>query len=197
MCRNISSEKIDLLIYGPIRPILENGFSDQFVLHMAENKADLERLTPDVLAKTRGMAVTYHTVHADEHGAGAFPQARNRRQFRRRLRSRRFRLRARAQCRRHQHARCADRRGRRRRHGAADRDIARIRQGRSLFALRPVADAELSLERRLAARPQDRHRRHGPHRPGDRTPAGGFARSRVLSFAQSVVGCVLQALSAT
>ena len=44
---NISSEKIDLLIYGPIRPILENGFSDQFVLHMAESRADLERLTPE------------------------------------------------------------------------------------------------------------------------------------------------------
>ena len=25
---NISSDKVDLLIYGPIRPILENGFSD-------------------------------------------------------------------------------------------------------------------------------------------------------------------------
>ena len=35
---NISSEKIDLLIYGPIRPILENGFSDQFVLHTAETE---------------------------------------------------------------------------------------------------------------------------------------------------------------
>ena len=42
----ISSEKIDLLIYGPIRPILENGFSDQFVLHKAETSGDLERLTP-------------------------------------------------------------------------------------------------------------------------------------------------------
>ena len=43
---NISSEKIDLLIYGPIRPILENGFSDQFVLHTAETRADLERELP-------------------------------------------------------------------------------------------------------------------------------------------------------
>ena len=47
---SISSEKIDLLIYGPVRPILENGFSDQFVLHKAESRADLERLTPDVLS---------------------------------------------------------------------------------------------------------------------------------------------------
>ena len=50
---NVSSEKIDLLIYGPVRPILENGFSDQYVLHMAESRADLERLTPDTVAKIR------------------------------------------------------------------------------------------------------------------------------------------------
>jgi lactate dehydrogenase-like 2-hydroxyacid dehydrogenase len=71
---NISSEKIDLLVYGPIRPILENGFSDQYVLHKAEGRADLERLTPDVLAKTRGMAVTYHTVPADAKALGHFPK---------------------------------------------------------------------------------------------------------------------------
>ena len=71
---NNSSEKIDLLVYGPIRPILENGFSDQFVLHTAETRADLERLTPDVVAKTRGMAVTYHTVPADGKALSHFPK---------------------------------------------------------------------------------------------------------------------------
>ena len=71
---NISSEKVDLLVYGPIRPILENGFSDHFVLHMAEGRADLERLTPDVLAKTRGIAVTYHTVPADRKALSHFPK---------------------------------------------------------------------------------------------------------------------------
>lgn len=70
----ISSEKIDLLVYGPIRPILENGFSDQFVLHKAESRADLERLTPDVLAKTRGIAVTYHSVPADAKALAHFPK---------------------------------------------------------------------------------------------------------------------------
>ena len=135
------------------------------------------------------------------HGAGrregavAFPQARNHRELRRRLRPRRFGLCARAQYRRHQHARRADRRGRRRRDGASDLDPARVRQGRPLSALRPVADAELSLERRLAARPQGRDRRHGPHRSGDRTPARGLARAGFLSFAQPVVGRFLQALS--
>src|SRR5258708_27654299 len=71
---NISYEKIDLLIYGQIRPILENGFSDQFVLHTAETRADLERLTPDTLAKTRGMAVTYHAVPAHGKGLSPFPK---------------------------------------------------------------------------------------------------------------------------
>src|SRR3954464_6799694 len=71
---NISSEKIDLLIYGPIRPILENGFSDQYVLHKAESRADLERLTPDVLAKIRAMAVTYHSVPADAKALSHFPK---------------------------------------------------------------------------------------------------------------------------
>ena len=69
-----ANEKIDLLVYGPIRPILENGFSDQFVLHRAESRADLERLTPDVLAKTRGIAVTYHTVPADKKSLSHFPK---------------------------------------------------------------------------------------------------------------------------
>ena len=68
-----SSDKIDLLVYGPVRPILENGFSDQYILHRAESRADLERLTPDVIAKIRGMAVTYHTVPADAKALSQFP----------------------------------------------------------------------------------------------------------------------------
>jgi len=45
---NISSEKIDLLIYGPSKPIVDNGFSDQFVLHRFETMPDLERLPPAI-----------------------------------------------------------------------------------------------------------------------------------------------------
>ena len=64
MAGTISSEKIDLLIYGPMRPILENGFSDQFVVHSAETRADLERLTPDTVA-----AAARHGGHLS-HGRG-------------------------------------------------------------------------------------------------------------------------------
>src|SRR5246127_3482900 len=70
----ISSEKIDLLVYGPVRPILENGFSDHFVVHKAETRADLERLTPAVRDRIRGMAVTYHTVRADRDSLSHFPK---------------------------------------------------------------------------------------------------------------------------
>jgi lactate dehydrogenase-like 2-hydroxyacid dehydrogenase len=60
-----ASDNVDLLIYGPVRPILEKGFPDNFNLHMAETRADLEKLPADVLARLRGIAVTYHTVKTD------------------------------------------------------------------------------------------------------------------------------------
>ena len=51
---NISSEKIDLLVYGPNKPIVDNGFSDQFVLHSFETTADLDRgARHDVLSVPR------------------------------------------------------------------------------------------------------------------------------------------------
>ena len=69
----VSSEKIDLIIYGPTKKIVDNGFPDQFVLHHFETTHDLERLTPDVAARARGMAVTYNTVRGDAKTLGRFP----------------------------------------------------------------------------------------------------------------------------
>jgi lactate dehydrogenase-like 2-hydroxyacid dehydrogenase len=70
----LSSEKIDLVVYGPNKPIVDNGFSDQFVLHPVETSHDLERLPPDVAAKVRGMAVTYSTVRCDAKAFERFPK---------------------------------------------------------------------------------------------------------------------------
>jgi lactate dehydrogenase-like 2-hydroxyacid dehydrogenase len=58
MATGISSEKIDLLIYGPSKATVDKGFSDQFVLHNSETQHDLERLPADVAARIRGIAVT-------------------------------------------------------------------------------------------------------------------------------------------
>jgi lactate dehydrogenase-like 2-hydroxyacid dehydrogenase len=71
---NISSEKIDLLIYGPSKPIVDNGFSDQFVLHSFETNHDLDRLTPAVAAKIRGAAVTYNSVRGNGTTLARFPK---------------------------------------------------------------------------------------------------------------------------
>jgi lactate dehydrogenase-like 2-hydroxyacid dehydrogenase len=70
----ISSDKIDLLVHGPNKPIVDNGFSDQYVLHHFETTHDLERLTPEVAAKVRGMAVTYNTVRGDAKTLARFPK---------------------------------------------------------------------------------------------------------------------------
>jgi lactate dehydrogenase-like 2-hydroxyacid dehydrogenase len=71
---NIASEKVDLLIYGPSKPIVDNGFSDQFVLHRFEKTADLERLTEAVAARIRGAAVTYNSVRGDSKTLSRFPK---------------------------------------------------------------------------------------------------------------------------
>ncbi|MGC2779360.1 MAG: 2-hydroxyacid dehydrogenase [Bradyrhizobium sp.] len=60
-----SSDKIDVLIYGPLRPILEKGFPDSFNVHHATTRADLEALPADVKGRIRGIAVTFHTVTTD------------------------------------------------------------------------------------------------------------------------------------
>jgi lactate dehydrogenase-like 2-hydroxyacid dehydrogenase len=70
----ISSEKIDLLIYGPIRPILENGFPDQYVVHRAESGEQLNALPADVKQKLRGIAVTYHTMHTGKEELSQLPK---------------------------------------------------------------------------------------------------------------------------
>ncbi|MDB5502388.1 MAG: D-isomer specific 2-hydroxyacid dehydrogenase, NAD-binding [Tardiphaga sp.] len=58
MASGISSDKIDLLIYGPSKPLIEQGFSDQYVLHKFETLADLERLPADIFGRVRAIAVT-------------------------------------------------------------------------------------------------------------------------------------------
>lgn len=70
----MASEKIDLLVYGPLRPILEKGFPDHFNLHMAQTREDLDRLPADVKGRIRGIAVTYHTVVTNADVMALFPK---------------------------------------------------------------------------------------------------------------------------
>jgi lactate dehydrogenase-like 2-hydroxyacid dehydrogenase len=69
----VSSEKIDLVVHGPHKPIVTNGFPDQFVLHQFETTGDLERLSAEVAARVRGLAITYNTVRGDARTLARFP----------------------------------------------------------------------------------------------------------------------------
>lgn len=70
---NGSQNKVDVLIYGPSKPVVDDGFPAQFALHKCENKHDLERLTPEVTARIRGVAVT-GLVQADAKMLARFPK---------------------------------------------------------------------------------------------------------------------------
>ncbi len=192
---NISSEKIDLLIYGPSKPIVDNGFSDQFVLHSFETTADLERLTPAVAEKIRGAAVTYNSVRGDSKTLARFPKLEIVSAF--------------GVGYDHVDANYA------REHNIVvtntpdvlTEEVADVAMGLLIATLREFVKADRYLrsglwltqnypvERRLAAGSQGRDGRHGPDRPGDRAPARGLPRSRGLSFAQAGRGRVVQALS--
>jgi lactate dehydrogenase-like 2-hydroxyacid dehydrogenase len=58
MAASVAADEIDLLVYGPRKPTVDNGFADPFMLHHCERHADLERLTPKVAGYIRGMAIT-------------------------------------------------------------------------------------------------------------------------------------------
>lgn len=49
---------VDLLIYGPRKPLVENGFAGGYALHVCEQPGDLGRLTDEVCGRIRGIAVT-------------------------------------------------------------------------------------------------------------------------------------------
>lgn len=69
----ISSEKIDVVLYGPSKRVVNEGFSDQFVLHPYETAADLAALPADVAQRVRGIAVT-GLVQADRAMLSKFPK---------------------------------------------------------------------------------------------------------------------------
>jgi lactate dehydrogenase-like 2-hydroxyacid dehydrogenase len=73
MAANAAQDKIDLLIYGPTKPVIEGGFPDKFALHKFENQRDLGRIAADVAARIRGVAVT-GLVAADAAMLARFPK---------------------------------------------------------------------------------------------------------------------------
>lgn len=58
MAASGSQEKVDVLVYGPSKKVIDEGFPANFVLHKFENQRDLSRLAPDIAGRIRGIAVT-------------------------------------------------------------------------------------------------------------------------------------------
>ena len=64
MAAAIPSEKIDLLIYGPHKPIVDNGFSDQFVW-MLTPVTRLSRAGPRKPGQSPGWSDNGFTANSD------------------------------------------------------------------------------------------------------------------------------------
>jgi lactate dehydrogenase-like 2-hydroxyacid dehydrogenase len=70
---SLSSEKVDLVLYGPSKRVINEGFSDQFVLHPCESRAQVEQLPAEIAQRVRGVAVT-GLVPADGAVLRRFPK---------------------------------------------------------------------------------------------------------------------------
>jgi len=65
-------QNADVLVYGPKKPLIERGLSG-FNLHIAHERAEADKLPPDIAKKVRGIAVT-HLVPADSEMLSRFPE---------------------------------------------------------------------------------------------------------------------------
>ena len=66
-------ETIDVLVYGPHKPKVIAGFPGRFTTHVFATRNDLERLSPEIAARIRGIAVT-GLVQADRKMLEQFPK---------------------------------------------------------------------------------------------------------------------------
>jgi len=57
MAQDQSGQNIDILVYGPKKPLIERGLSG-FNLHVVHERADVDKIPPEIAQKIRGMAVT-------------------------------------------------------------------------------------------------------------------------------------------
>src|SRR5262249_25530661 len=68
-----SPEKADVLVFGPPKPVITKGLSEDFVLHSFENQRDLGRIAAAAAERIRGIAVT-DLVHVDQAMLSKFPK---------------------------------------------------------------------------------------------------------------------------
>jgi lactate dehydrogenase-like 2-hydroxyacid dehydrogenase len=67
-----ASDKIDVLVYGQPKKLVTDGLSGQFKVHAAESRGDLDRISPAVAERIKGVAVN-GLVSADKAMMAMFP----------------------------------------------------------------------------------------------------------------------------
>ena len=73
MATSSSSEKADILVFGPPKPVITKGLAEGSVLHAYENQRDLGRIGAAAAERIRGIAVT-DLVHVDAAMMSKFPK---------------------------------------------------------------------------------------------------------------------------
>jgi lactate dehydrogenase-like 2-hydroxyacid dehydrogenase len=68
-----SAEKADVLVFGPPKPAITKGLSEEFVLHHFENQRDLGRIAATMTERIRGIAVT-DLIRVDQAMLSKFPK---------------------------------------------------------------------------------------------------------------------------
>ena len=178
----MAGEKPDVLLIGAKKPVLVGGLEPKVTLHYLARRQGPGRLHQiDRRQDPRHRRRLYREQDRRRFHA-ALAQARADFELRRRLRSHRRQMGGRARHHRHQHAGSAQRGGRRHRARPVALHGARIPAGRTLSARRQMAAGAISAHQGDAAQPHRRHGRHGPHRQGDRAPAGSLRRAGRLSL---------------
>ena len=192
----MAGEKPDVLLVGNKKPVMVKGLEGKVTLHYLIDAAGQGRLPQiDRRQGARHRRRLYRRASIDAGIHAALSQARADLQLRRRLRPCRRQMGGRARHHRHQYAGGAERGSGRHRARPLALHGARIPAGRALCARRQMDGGAISADQGDAAQPHRRHGRHGPHRQGDRAPAGGVRRAGGLSQPQSASRRRLQVLS--
>ena len=191
----MAGEKPDVLLIGARKPVIVGGLEPKVTLHYLLEAKDQDAFIKSVGDKIRAFAVAYTANKVDAAFMQRFPKLEQISSF--------------GVGYDHIDAKWAGA------HGiivtntpeVLNEEVADTALGLLLCTVREFPQAErylragkwldeqYPLTQGDAAQPHRRHGRHGPHRQGDRAPAGGLRRAGGLSQPQSADGRELQVLS--
>ena len=182
----MAAEKAEILLIGAAKPVIVGGLEPSFDRSQADRGQGPGCLPEGCRAAHPRYRDRLYLQQDRRRLHVALSEARNRVELRRRLRPCRRQMGRRARHRRDQHAGRAERGSRRyRARPAALHACANFRRPIVICAPANGSRRRLSAHAGDVARPHRRHRRHGPHRQGDRAPARCLRRAGGLSLAQS------------